>query len=298
MPGHVYGQQCISANQSTLSVSPKKHRTMPESDAGMVVMLPGFTEDPAFGTAKALHEAVADEYPERDVVSICSDGYNQDGSPLKLHDLGRTFEDMALARLNITSALSAGAPVLQNGVSKGTVLSHHVAQHNTAMNLVSMEGLIYHSPAIVSPKNILKDMVVRFTFGHIALEPMREALHQESKVQGIRTVLKSFHIPSLKDAPPYICDIINLLHGTPEHEVDELLKNGHQIGVIAGGIDPLAQLAMWDRLQEKHPDKLDINVKEGRGHGASMNAVEAAKDIRQSADKILGRSAVIATSSL
>lgn len=241
--------------------------------SGMVVMLPGFTEDPAHGTAKALHTEVANEFPEKDVVSICSDGYNEDGSQLNVKEMGRSFDEMALARLSLASSLAAGKPVLQNGLSKGTVLTHHMAQQNAELNLIDSEGLIYHSPALVPPENIGRDMVLKFP-PHIYADSVREAIHHPI------AALRAIHLPSLRIVPAYLCDIYNLLHGTEESSIDELLTNGARIGIVAGDKDPLAQLPMWRRQQAKHPGKVELLVKHGQGHGASVDALTAAREIR------------------
>lgn len=253
---------------------------------GVAAMLPGFTEDPSWGTAKQYHNDIATEYPERQIVSISSDGYNKDGSPFTIKDIGRGFNEMGEGRARLIGEVAGDKPTTVMGLSMGTVLARIAIKQNIENAFFNHDVTVYHSPAIVPPERILQDMALRFPI-HIYRDVIKEALHHPV------AALKAIHIPNPEIVPAYICDVYNLLHGTPECDIDQIASQT-KLGAIVGDQDPLGQLGMWERLVQRYPENVHLLVKKGHGHGVSLNSREAARDTRQVASILLAKKALAA----
>lgn len=278
----------VAGYQYALRVTEPASRLVADTE-GMVGMFPGFMQDHEYGGARSLHSNVATEYPGRRIVTVSSNGYNKNGSPLTWREIGTSFNEMAMGRLLLMRQLSNEEETILGGLSKGTVLSHLMAELNRENPIIDHTYSLNHSPAVVPPEKVMRDMALRFT-GSICVDAAKEAVRHP------REAWKALHIPSLRVLPAYVCDVYNLLHGTPEAGVHELARRGVKTGVVAGDKDPLAQLDMWGRVQAAYPDNIEILVRPGQGHALSMNAREAAQDIRTVHEKLLTRAGAIACS--
>lgn len=256
------------------------------SEGEVVAMIPGFTENPFWGTARGLHNDVVTENPTTRTVSVCNDGYSKHGTAITLRNIGRSFADMARGRAALLGSLGGDSPTMVAGTSKGSVLAILAAGHNLEEPRFNHQLSVFHSPAVVPPNRILPDMVVRFPV-HIVLDIIRESSQHPV------AAAKALHLPSLRVLPAYACDVYNLLHGTPEQTVDTVAAET-SVGIIAGDRDPLSQLAMWQRIAERHPDNVHILTKLGQGHGSSLNSREAAEDIQEVRNALLAKKALAA----
>lgn len=254
-------------------------------DAPYIAMFPGFTEDPSNGPARNLHNAVSTLFPDSETVSVSSDGVSKHGSRIAPRDiLNRDFDHLAGARLHILHQLADGREVVLNGLSMGSILVHRMVELNLdrSQPLIEHDRSVLHSPAIVQPDRIVRDMLLRFPF-HITADIGKQWLkHPAMMAQAV-------YIPHFS-ATAYAQEMLQMRNGTPYAATDYVTGNS-KVGLILPQNDPLAQIDRWSEMKRRHPDNVHMVVKPGEGHAMSINSREAARDIRSMTD-YLGRLSV------
>jgi hypothetical protein len=163
--------------------------------------------------------------------------------------------------------------------SMGTVVDHHMERinlfHAAPDEQLKIMGRFLLTPALVDPRNIPKDMGVRFipgmaadTFKEMALRtPPKEALL-------LLHALTKYGLHK-KDVPALTNQLFGLLRGIKEEKIDEVVAHVPTI-VVAGQKDSLAQWRMWHRIEARHGDTLKLKEIPRRGHALGLRGNRAA----------------------
>ncbi len=251
-----------------------------EDDPQFIALLPGFSESPNAGTARQFHDHMAEAFPASTIVSISTEGVNdycRNLSPVKA--LCNNFETMAKGRLNLLQHMTDGAPVDLVGVSMGSKISHEIALQNLNKKRVEIDQVGYHDPALVTPENTFTDMGLLFP-AHVTVDILREAARHP--IQAARAIEGYMIFNPLRAATRVAAltgNALALFEGTPLDEI-EAVADSHQVRVVAGGKDPLFQREMWEDIERRHPDNVQVMVNEDSGHASIINAHQAALDMK------------------
>ena len=241
--------------------------------------LPGFTEMPDGGTAKYLHDDLAEVLPHARIVTVATDGVSRYGQKVDWAEgTAKTFEGMAADRLALAKWIAQEDPVVLLGISMGTpiikkmLVLNEVTRKIGAPYDVNIMQVINHSHACVPGSRIPVDMVLKF-IPHIVRDGWRESRNNRDKLLGFVAVAKAFG----KAAPAMAGNIKNLIKGISTEESIEAAR-AYDTAFISGDRDPLAQLNMLQGLAHEVPSIL-LHIKRDIGHAACLNSSEAAQDI-------------------
>lgn len=240
-----------------------------------VFSFPGFTETIEGPFRKELHRELAEQFPEARIVSVGSNGVGTTGGKYNWNE--RSFHDtraMGSQRLILSKALAGDMGVYWMGTSMGSVIAvkgSHENLHNTPNDkAINQLGLFALSQAIVDPRNVPRDMALRFVPGLIIKDiPLELALKTPPR-EALMLARQGLHYGlGKKDIHAMANQVMDLLHGVPEHFTAEVISNV-PIALVAGEHDPLAQWKMWDRLSSQHPGMIEQYKVPSRGHEIAM----------------------------
>jgi hypothetical protein len=253
----------------------------------LVLSFPGFTETIEGGIRQDMHAQLAAQFPMARIASIGSNGVGVTGDHYGWNERSlHGIDSMGSQRLHIAMRLGGSImPLFLKGTSMGTVIAQRMAHENfygrPEDGSVDIRGQFYLAPAIVDPKNIPRDMALRFIpamigdlFKELALKtPPHEVgyIFRAAREYGL----------SKRDTTAMLNQLIELLHGTSEEAMSRTVAAVPTV-VVAGENDPLAQFKMWDRLRGKHGDKIHIEKIKGRGHGLPMRPGKSCEKIQRS----------------
>jgi hypothetical protein len=165
-------------------------------------------------------------------------------------------------------------PVITMGTSMGcpieVLMAHHNFFDNPENGRLNIVGQLWNAPALVPPHRIVPDMAFKF-LPSIPIGLGKELL-LKSNPKEIYNVLKNGIIDSgfsKKDVPIMWHQIYELLRGTPESQISDVIAVAPAV-VLTGEKDPLNQTAMYERLKAEHGDNLLVEVIPGRGHEIPM----------------------------
>lgn len=258
--------------------------TDPGDDPAMIAMFPGFSESPNAAAAREFHDSIAEVYPGSKVISVSTEGVSDYCiARLEGASFSRSLDKVAFNRLSILREISKDFAEDEQmgiiGVSMGSKIATRMAMQNLDREMVNIDQLGFHDPAVVTPDHILKDMVLQFP-SHVGRDmaamfvkhPFRSAKCMTgNKISGPKRVASK--------ALAMSANVIDLLQGTDFDEIDAVSET-HHVGVAGGAHDPLLQPAMWEKLKQRHPDNVRIKINPHAGHLSTIDAPQAALDMR------------------
>lgn len=235
-----------------------------------IMSLPGLTEHIECGIRQAFHASLAEKFPAGRIISVGSDGIGPNSDTYNWQERHQyDLEGMARHRVELALALAARLPLFVQGTSMGTTVSHQMNRQILAddelRSLIDPRGQLYVSPALVDPHNIVRDMGLRFVPG-LAWDLGKELglKSSRSEIAEALALAKSYGL-SRRDGKALVNQMWELMHGTPEKEIGEVIAEIPTV-VVAGEKDSLAQWQMWHRIQGQYPDNLELHSIRGRGH--------------------------------
>ncbi len=301
------GLRETSSNQ--LASSPSRHRLYAIENNGYkfaveitdpidnqaaltIISFPGFTETIEGGFRTRFQEQLHYQFPNARIVSVGSNGVGSTGDRYGWNERSlHGFEDMAEQRLALVKALSGQAMIFGEGTSMGSVVLHHFAKKNIKLpssEAVNLAGLVYLSPALVDPKNVLRSMLIQLprqltvdAFIEIGLKT------PVSEMQFIFSAIKRYGL-NFRDVNCLIHQGLELLKGTNENEVESVISTYPTV-VIAGEKDPLAQIPMWQRIAHNQPANVSLEIIQGRGHILPMKPEKANAKMRKASEFLIRR---------
>lgn len=138
--------------------------------AGTIIHLPGLTEMTDAGSGWHLHNALARVFPDKEIVTIGTEGVNKHGERLSFKDaVSMDFEDMAEDRLALVEHFSNGNELTVAAISMGTILVAKMVELNLRRepeDRVDIDNLLFVSPAIFEPdeaKTVLPEFLLHMT---------------------------------------------------------------------------------------------------------------------------------------
>lgn len=244
----------------------------------VIVSKPGLTEHITGGIRRQMQARLAYAFPNARIASIESDGIGQEGdryNPYDTQDRARhDFDGQAAQRLLLARALAGDLPVVPLATSMGAPIAVRMVHQNyyseSADGKVNIAGQVWNVPALVIPERIVPDMVCKF-LPKMSLGASEELLLKSSPRE-LFNIIRQGVIQSgfsKEDLPIMLHQISELLKGTPEELISEVLEAAPTLA-ITGEKDALLQQDMMARLKRKHGDKLHHVVVEGRGHELPM----------------------------
>lgn len=262
-----------------------------QTDPALITMFPGFSESPNAAAAREFHDSIAEVFPGSKVMSVSTEGINDYCfSVIQGQSLHHSLDRMAHNRLSILQEFARDTPATVIGVSMGSKIAARMAIQNQERTMVDIEQLGFRDPAIVTPDHIIKDMVLKFP-SHISRDmavmsfkhPLLTArCLTGNKIPGPRRLAAR--------ALAMSANVIDLLQGTEFEEID-IVAGSYKIGVAGGNNDPLLQPGMWRDLERRHPDNIRLLVKPNTGHLSTIDAPQAAVDMRTVLDQFPDRRA-------
>lgn len=255
-------------------------------------IMPGWTEYiDAKGPAKDLHDEVADATPGSRTVSVANDGLSIHGQALPPQEaLNRGFPHMADARLRIAAHYAGSGIVDVYGRSMGTILSVHMAKRN--LDATPGHGLViprlnFISPGLVStevheserfrkkdPETDLEKALLTAEFlGHMAADSSREALLHPGRALRAAMGYSALGVAMARQpgkALAILGHYRQMTPGTP-WEMVKAVSEAHDIHIRVGDKDTVRETEQYKKLQELYPDRVRLDIHEGKGHAMSMN---------------------------
>lgn len=250
-----------------------------DDDTNLTVLTkPGLGELIEDGVGWRLHETLAKQLPGARVISHATYGIGNTATRLSLLDLrNHGIEQMANQGMDLIEKFCPDERIIYVGTSLGTIIGNRLLRINTERgHPANITGVFYYAPAIVDPKNVLKDMG-RFlpALAYDLVSELAIKTHPKHKLGQLITLVASR--PSRHDVMPMVRQGIDVIFGTPEDEVVEVLGN-YLVHVVLGTKDPVGQLNMWNRFETEF-DNLSVTRLEGRGHGIAVDTVRGGKKI-------------------
>ena len=264
------------------------HETRPVGDVApgiTFVHIPGFTELIEVGSARDLHDSLANTLPDARVISIASDGIGPTGEHLHLDNFkDHTVKIMGEERAQLIEALVGEDPTIVSACSMGSVISCEMlnfdAQHGHNLNAVP----INYASAVVTPEKAFLIMAVLFPL-HMSGDIPRAIIHSALKY-GAHHMQNMAHM--LEDRGPDILamsvQVASLMGGVALSSVERVSATYPGGGNISGRYDPLAQWRMWTDLRAGGHSPHLRSIKRS-GHGLAADGTGGGVQIAKSADR-------------
>jgi pimeloyl-ACP methyl ester carboxylesterase len=258
----------------------------------VIISFPGFTETIEGTIRKQLQEHLSYQFPRSRIVSVASDGIGATGDRYTWYEREKhSVEEMGRTRLEIAKDLAGDTAVYGMGTSMGSIILHHMTRENLATpsssDHIDLRGNYLLSPALVDPKNIIRDMGVLFLPMFVG-DTLHELFAKTAPKESITLMKQLGHYGLIPyDAPAMLNQLIGLFLGTKESDVADVIEQVPTV-VVAGERDPVAQWHMWRRIEKRFPEQLYLEVVAGRGHGLPMKPSNACRKMAASGTFIAG----------
>lgn len=252
-------------------------------DPLLVVTKPGLGELIEDGIGFEFHREIARQLPGAFVVSHATHGVGPTADRIPLRELPQHGLDaMAEQCLKLLQTYFEGMRTVYVGTSMGTVIGNKLLRLNLESDSpVNIEGVVHIAPALVPPEHVVNDMVFKFgpTIARDIFKQLTFKTSPKHIVGTLRQLVKSK--PSMRDIPPFVRQIFDLLQGTPEEEIDQVLE-AYAVSVITGSEDSVGGFSdLWVPKADQFPN-LTLDVVKGRGHDIATDPVRAGKKVSKS----------------
>lgn len=253
------------------------HTAPLEQDDEMVTVFvkPGLGEVVESGIGWKHHKQMARKMPGAEVISHATHGVGPHGEEIGLGGLwNHGVSQMAEDEAKLLHKFWQGANLLLVGISMGTVENHRVAHANIdAKDPLNIAGVVNYAPALVDPKQIIRDLCFRFTPA-MARDGIEELLLRTHPLHYIGTIgMLLASRPRRRDALVMARQSLSILAGTPEEEVRDV-ASAYPSATVVGDRDPAGQLLMWQGI-EKDIDDFVLRPVRG-GHGIAVKPLQGA----------------------
>ncbi len=247
----------------------------------MVVPKPGLGELIEDGIGWQLHRELSERLPGASVDTHATQGVGSTARRLGLRELAHHgVDEMADQGLRLLEAFATDKRVFFIGTSMGTIIGNKLLRLNLERGRpVDVAGVIYYAPALVDPANVKKDMRGDFlpqTGKDIVSEIFLKTSFRHLPGQ---LSLMWHSRPGLRDGLPMTKQALDIMHGTPQAEVEEVVQE-YPAWVVTGDRDPVGQLAMWLAIQEEYPSLTVIPIP-NRGHGIAVKPYEGGRKLAE-----------------
>jgi pimeloyl-ACP methyl ester carboxylesterase len=251
-----------------------------------IVAKPGWSQIAEDGLVLDFHKDLTKAMPDARVLTHATEGVGPTARRVEWWELpDHSLDAMAKHELEFLTKFYGDAESLLVGTSMGSVIHHKVMRQNLAKgNAAAIMGAVDYDAAIVDTCKTFEAMGVRF-FPSIAIDGLKQVAFRTNPFRMgsmLGTLIASRN--TLADGPVIAKQGLDLLHGTPLEETEEVLEN-YPVSVIVGTKDSVGQVAMWNELAKRFPN-LQLHAVEGFGHAMALNSYKAARKITASAVEI------------
>jgi pimeloyl-ACP methyl ester carboxylesterase len=254
----------------------------PQDKALNVVAKPGLGEVVENGVGFEFHKRLAKGLPEARIISHATHGIGPHGDIIPWTDLPKHgLNQMAEQCLRLLEAYIPDEPIVLVGTSMGTVINNRLLNLHLAYGgTLNIEGVINYAPALVDPKNVIKDMALRFPVD-LAIDGFKEFFTRTrvKHMLGAAAILTRSAM-RLRDLVTMGRQIYDLMHGTAQSDVENVLANYPRVATIVGEEDPVGQVPMWIELEKRYSN-LQLIKLFGRGHGIAMKPIDGARKVSE-----------------
>lgn len=254
------------------------------------------------GSAGMLHESVADQYPDRDVISVMTPGVTLSGKTLSLSEgFSRPLAITAEENNQLLAELAKDNPTHMTGTSLGSAIAMHMAQQSleagdhamvnvAGINLVSLAVGARNIPeaerageADADNEEYIAELTQEF-FEHMGGDIARMFFKHPAKAAECAAVIVAYAVAPHK-LPHRIAAMAGNVRGVQEGidwAVVKAIAQAYPVHIIGGERDPLmrAQLPQLVALRQPAPNT-SIRVLQGLGHAMTMNSPETAGHLAQ-----------------
>lgn len=249
------------------------------------------------GSASMMHESVAAQYPDRDVVSIMTPGVTLSGKTLSLSEgFNRPLAVTAAENNQLIAELAEDNPTHMTGTSLGSAIVMHMAEQNleagesamvnvAGVNLVSLAVGARNIPeaerageADADDEAYIAKLTEEF-FEHMGGDIARMFFKHPAKAAECAAVIVAYAVAPHK-LPNRIAAMAGNVRGVQagiDWAVVKAIAQAYPMHIVGGERDPLmqAQLPQLVALRQPAPNT-SIRVLEGLGHAMTINSPETA----------------------
>lgn len=247
-----------------------------EEDAGhplTIITKPGLSEIVEDGVGWEFHKEMANRNPRAKVLTHATEGFGPAARHCSLIDVSKQgLDSMAEHGRELLHTYFNDERLATVGISMGTVILHKLLVNDrkgTDSDQLNVVANINYAPALVDPKNVPIDMLLKFP-SLMLVDGVTEVLARTSPkrlLEVCEALLRSR--PGWRDLPPMGRQTIDLLKGVSEEEIYENSTH-YTTATIVGERDSVGQAVMWQRMP------VLLHVIKKRGHGMAVKPREGA----------------------
>lgn len=239
-----------------------------------IITKPGLGEIVEDGIGWRFHKELANRNPGAKVLTHATEGFGPGAQHCSILELPKkSLDRMAEHGRFLMLTYFHDERIATVGTSMGTRIFHELLINNRAENRSDQLNIVAnlnHAPALVDPKNIIEDMVLKFPAA-LLIDGTAEMFTRTSPRRLFElfvNLVESKPLP--RDILPMGRAIIDLLRGVDEEDVRANALY-YPTATITGTKDPVGEIPMWDRIPEVLLKKVH-----GRGHAIAMKPREGA----------------------
>lgn len=243
-----------------------------------IVAKPGWCELIENGVGWEFHKQIAMRLPSAKVISHATQGVGPSAKRAAITDLPKLgINHMAKHGLKMLETFCPSERIVYVGTSMGTVIGNKLLNYNLRLGRpVDFAGVIYYAPAVVPPHNVQRDMLLRF-FPSTIKDSFQEVVSRTRPQHIIKTLgTLAASRPSWRDIPPILRQGIDLLQGTPQDEIENVVES-YNMHVITGQDDPVGQQKMWEEYAQLYSNLKFTKVR--GAHGIALEPVDGGRKI-------------------
>ncbi len=246
------------------------------------VLIPGFSETER-GTARNLHDELAAQHPDQQIITLFTPGVSVYGDKLSVKaGLTKRLDDIANENLRLTSYLTGNEPITLVGTSKGAAVAVHIANQNFYAAIgeeLNIQGLELYSPAVVASnvpaeerfRTKEHDHVTRLKrlggfAAHMAVDIPRNIIKRPCEtIDSARNLagLLPHMIPALAG------NILGVARGVEWETIKNVCKE-YPVFIVTGSRDPLREVEQIEKLRLLYPHTVHAIVLQDEGHAMLM----------------------------
>ncbi len=269
--------------------SPPAQSGDPDTEASTqptLVIKPGLGEIVERGVGWQFHKELANRNPQSKIVTHATEGFGPSALRCSIFELPKhSLDNMAERGLWLMETYFPEDQIALVGISMGTNIFHRLLnKHRTSnSNNLAVKANVNYAPALVDPKNILRDMICSFPVA-MTVDGFNEVLFRTSPFR-MKEVFETLadSKPGVRDLLPMARQIIDLVKGIDEADV-RANATAYETATIVGTFDPVGQVQSWRHmpvlLEEVHR----------RGHGIAIKPREGGIKVTNTL-KIMGLTA-------